>query len=550
MHKVSRRVLFLSLLLLIFIVVAVAITARDIKNHPTIVRPRGTVLLVGDYDGFNSNFNNIQAAINAASPGDYIIIAPGYYTEGTPSNQIVINKPNLHLVGLNENSVIIGAYQLTPKPGSNPCYQTQAQSQNLQNQNGVVIESTGVSIENLTVCNFSGSNSAQSGAQIEITNLRQASTPIYTNITDVNLTSNFLTGVKQQPEPLSNFGINVQGNVDLKVKGSVLSNFAASGLNLSNCTRCHLSVDDLQFLNSFSGIILKNVNGNFTINNSTFLNNFSGIDTFDVNGKLNNKNYCNSSKKTGVKVTQNSGCTQIGDNSFTFLQPYTGTSVTNYNQNFNQNLYDDFNLAGEFPNLPYGVGISVLGSEGFNIIDNSFKQTDSWATVTADILVPATSNLCTDSVNIANADCILKSNDIYISDNKVDLTQNPFMNIIPIEDLGAGLPNNRICIKSNYLDGHELENLCNISNVNLFSNDGLILSCISNYNCSPETLNITAAKLKLFGTALGQNINGLDSSSISQIVESKFSQTTVKPIIAAVTNNLNVCQNIPANRWC
>jgi pectin methylesterase-like acyl-CoA thioesterase len=74
------------------------------------------VLLVGSYHGIAGQYSSIQAAIDAASPGDWILIGPGDYK--TSSSQappgvsdhpagVLITKANLHLRGMNRNAVIV-----------------------------------------------------------------------------------------------------------------------------------------------------------------------------------------------------------------------------------------------------------------------------------------------------------------------------------------------------------------------------------------------------------------------------------------------------------
>ena len=88
-------------------------------------RPR--VLLVGSYHGIPGQYSTIQAAVNAANPGDWILIAPGDYHErgdymhalpgGDAAGAVLITKPNLHLRGLDRNQVIVDG----TKPGAAPC---------------------------------------------------------------------------------------------------------------------------------------------------------------------------------------------------------------------------------------------------------------------------------------------------------------------------------------------------------------------------------------------------------------------------------------------
>src|SRR5262249_56987127 len=69
-------------------------------------------------------FHSIQAAVDAARPGDWILIAPGDYhergdyTTHKPSDEagagVLITTPNIHLRGLERNGVPVDA----TKPGS------------------------------------------------------------------------------------------------------------------------------------------------------------------------------------------------------------------------------------------------------------------------------------------------------------------------------------------------------------------------------------------------------------------------------------------------
>jgi len=87
----------------------------------------GAVLRVGTFQGQPGDYTSIQDAVDAASPGDWILIAPGDYHErgdythaspnGNSIGGVTITKPNLHLRGLDRNQVIVDG----TKPGSAPC---------------------------------------------------------------------------------------------------------------------------------------------------------------------------------------------------------------------------------------------------------------------------------------------------------------------------------------------------------------------------------------------------------------------------------------------
>src|SRR2546426_10666456 len=123
------------------------------------------VLRVGTFKGQAGDFTSIQDAVDAASPGDWILIAPGDYHERGDYTRpgagagVLITKPNLHLRGLDRNGVIVdgtkpGSPPCDPSPGGQDLGPLDADSQP-SGRNGIeVFEVDGVTIENLTACNF------------------------------------------------------------------------------------------------------------------------------------------------------------------------------------------------------------------------------------------------------------------------------------------------------------------------------------------------------------------------------------------------------------
>src|SRR5205807_2759837 len=93
-------------------------TARSKHKHPR-------ALLVGTYNGHKGRFKTIQAAVDAAQPGDWILIGSGDYHEradhsknrGPQSSDtpaaLIIAKPNYHLRGMSRRRVVVDG----PKPG-------------------------------------------------------------------------------------------------------------------------------------------------------------------------------------------------------------------------------------------------------------------------------------------------------------------------------------------------------------------------------------------------------------------------------------------------
>ncbi|HUE28069.1 MAG TPA: hypothetical protein VMP89_14935, partial [Solirubrobacteraceae bacterium] len=129
------------------------------------------VLRVGTYHGSRGQYRTIQAAVNAAKPGDWILVAPGDYkttSSHAPSGAsdrpsgVLITTPRLHLRGMNRNTVIVDG----TKPHSAPCSR-KASAQNFgpanpdgsgpMGLNGIMVwKADNVSVQNLTACNFLG----------------------------------------------------------------------------------------------------------------------------------------------------------------------------------------------------------------------------------------------------------------------------------------------------------------------------------------------------------------------------------------------------------
>jgi hypothetical protein len=123
------------------------------------------VLQVGTYGGQKGAFTTIQGAVDAAQPGDWVLIAPGdYHESGAADAGVRITKPGIHLRGMDRNGVVVDG----TLPGSATCSNVPA-AQVIADfgRNGIeVVKADGVSIENLTVCNFLGDNWGDGGNQI------------------------------------------------------------------------------------------------------------------------------------------------------------------------------------------------------------------------------------------------------------------------------------------------------------------------------------------------------------------------------------------------
>src|SRR6201996_5088879 len=156
------------------------------------------VLRVGTYHGVKGQYQSLQAAVDAAKPGDWILVGPGDYktsTIRTPKGApnfpagVLITTRNIHIRGMNRNTVIVDG----TKPGSAVCSR-KASAQNFgpivpkpsdsgyavlahaaaktdrgAGVNGLMVwKANDVSIENLTACNFLGGRDGDGSTGNEI----------------------------------------------------------------------------------------------------------------------------------------------------------------------------------------------------------------------------------------------------------------------------------------------------------------------------------------------------------------------------------------------
>src|SRR5436189_6016324 len=71
-----------------------------------------SVLRVGTWNGIAGDYQTIQGAVDAASPGDWILVGPGDYKEqGDPGQPepagVLITTPDIHLRGMDRTAVVV-----------------------------------------------------------------------------------------------------------------------------------------------------------------------------------------------------------------------------------------------------------------------------------------------------------------------------------------------------------------------------------------------------------------------------------------------------------
>jgi hypothetical protein len=224
------------------------------------------VLLVGK----KGDYKTIQSAVNAAHPGDWILIAPGDYKE-----TVRITKDNLHIRGLARGRVFIDGTK------SGPACSGKEKDQNFKRRgdrgNGIEVDkANGVWIENLTVCNFFGEgnqiwwNGGDGSGKIGMTSWYGSY---------LTATSTYWNPKK----PSAFYGIfadNARGPG--RLTDSYGSNMEDSAFYVGGCTPCNATLNRLHGeynLDGYSGTNSSKV----LVENSEFNNNTEGLTTNSQN---------------------------------------------------------------------------------------------------------------------------------------------------------------------------------------------------------------------------------------------------------------------------
>jgi len=285
---------------LLFALVSIAVAEGALAATS---RPR--VLYVGTFKGIStpkaSTFSSIQAAVNASKPSDWILIAPGDYHETGDSGSnapsasdlsdgwyggVDITTPRIHLRGMNRNSVIVDGTLAT---ASAPC-SAAASDQNSLNgdgRNGILVwKANGVSVENLTVCNFiAGSGNA--GNEIWWNGGSDSSSIGLNGYTGRYLTATstyFASSDPANPSVCATcalYGIfSSDSTGPASLSNLYANNFSDSGIYVGACQRvCNVTISHVWMENNALGYSGTNSGGRMIIQDSLFDDNKEGFDT-------------------------------------------------------------------------------------------------------------------------------------------------------------------------------------------------------------------------------------------------------------------------------
>jgi hypothetical protein len=332
------------------------------------------VLRVGTYKGIRGQFRSIQAAVDAARPGDWILIGPGDYKEHSgraPKGRadttagVLITTPGIYLRGMNRNTVIVDG----TRPGSAACNRRES-DQGLGPRggggrlglNGVLVwKAADVWVQNMTVCNYlhgtgdtgneiwwnGGDGEGKIGGHGYLGSYLTATSTFFNN-----------------EETAAQYGIFSSNWNGGTWDQTYASNFNDSGYYIGACQQvCNQVINHAHAQYNALGYSGTNSGGSFVIKNSEFDHNEDGFDT--------------NSQNADYPPPQNGACPDGK------VSPITHTHscwvfMDNYvHDNNNPNVPS----AGSAAAGPVGTGMSISGGHNDTIMHNRFVRNGAWGVI-------------------------------------------------------------------------------------------------------------------------------------------------------------------------
>ncbi len=516
----------------------------------------GKVLLVGTFNGIPGQFTSIQAAVDAAQPGDWILIAPGDYHETNDMTNpptaaeaavgwfggVEIDTPYIHLRGMNRSTTIIdGTKAGSPACSANPADQNFGVSIPGYNggkpigRNGILVwKADGVSIDNLTTCNFL---TGSSGGGNEIWWDGQPSEATSGPLGLIGYSGSYLTATSTYYDASTNtggaYGIFASASSDGVWNNIYGSNFNDSGMYIGACRQlCDAWVHNAWMEYSPLGYSGTNSGGTLVISHSQFDNNQDGFDT-------------NTQIASDPPPIQNGACPDNGVSGFTRTGSCWVFMDNSVHDNNNPNVPGTG--AGYAGAGPVGTGMTVSGGRNDTVMHNTFADNGSWGALFlpfADSDTPPPGISCS-GLGQTNLSGVLGPGDLCVYDPMNDAmigntfshngffgnpTNGDFANLT----LSTGIPQD--CFVDNVMpNGSEPPNLQATNSV-----------------CGPAT---TSSNFSLKpGTLSGEILcnSGLLGSGYCLPTDHYPRPTKVvpQPLPANLPTMPNPCVGVPANAWC
>ncbi|HEX7444083.1 MAG TPA: hypothetical protein VF320_09360 [Acidimicrobiales bacterium] len=503
-------------------------------SSSTTAAPSGKVLLVGTFHGHAGQYTSIQSAVDAAKSGDWILVAPGDYHETADSSQptdpahgdnagVMISTPDLHLRGMDRSGVVVDG----TKPGAPQCsaaaadqtYGAVGSDGKTVGRNGVVVwKADGVSVDNLTACNFmAGSGDSgngiwwNGGADSAKIGLHGYSGSYLT------ATSTYYGGENTAAQ-YGVFSSDAAGPATLDQ--TYASNFNDSGIYVGACQQvCDVTINHAWMEYSALGYSGTNSGGAIVIENSQFDNNKDGFDT-------------NTQIAGDPPAPQNGACPNGGTSPITHTHSCWVFLHNNVHDNNNPNVPQ----AGTASQGPVGTGMTLSGGRNDTVMDNTFSNNGAWGFLMIpypDSSTPEYNQSCTGTGGVENGafGCIYDPMNNALIGNHFSNNgsfKNPSNGDYGQITLNTGKPSN--CYRDNVAP------------------DG---STPADLQQTQPTCGVPTTGAKTGGALLGQVLcdtgNGPCGTDMNY---PKATAVTMHPLPTGIPSMPNPCQGVPDNAWC
>jgi hypothetical protein len=276
------------------------------------------------------HYASIQAAVDAAHPGDWILIDRGVYF-----GPVQISTPRLHLRGIDRNRVVVDGQHHAG--------------------NGITITANGVWIENLTVRNFDRRtlDDSDNGNEVWWKGGSETSTTVGIRGWWGQYLTAYDTGL------LGGYGLFASHSVNGFFKHVYASGFNDSGLYIGACRDCQALVQDALIERSGLGWSSTNAGGHMIIEDSTFRDNGLGIAP-------------DSESDSDLPAPQDGACDASANRAL--VPTFTSTNISRCTIFRNNVIVDNGNLStpanSTILGAPWGVGLMLPGDSA-NLVENN-----------------------------------------------------------------------------------------------------------------------------------------------------------------------------------
>ena len=323
------------------------------------------VLLVGTYRDMVGSFASIQSAVNAARPGDWILVAPGvYHEQGSAGAGVLIRTSGIHVRGLDRNGVVVDG----TLPGFGACSSApEAQVRVPGGRNGIeVFKVDGVTIENLTVCNFLGDATGSGGNQIWWNGGDGSGAIGMGSYAGRYLTASttFFDGSTGVGTQYGVFVSNARGPG--VIEHAYASNMIDSSFYVGACPDCNAVLRHVHAENSALGYSGTNAGGHLLIQDSEWNDNRAGI-------------VPNSLANDDPPSPQDGACPGVPGKSCTIIED----NYVHDNNNANTPA------AGLTAGAPVGTGIELTGGRNNLVRNNIVEHNGAWGILVNDYPDPS-----------------------------------------------------------------------------------------------------------------------------------------------------------------